>query len=300
LAFGVLTEICPRRQNIPLAMDLSFRGGGVMNSANQKHRVRDVFGLIGAFGVIAGVVLTIRPGPVGTFFDMRDAKPYFEDLAKRDARHVSEMKDRSSKGTPAAKWADFQYYYSKAAKESGDADPQQSVSTKCDKFIFCSEIALCKPNAQTDGGGCNSYSNFHLEERHLVSFDVNGNTIADRVFVSGTLTKTESQKALGAELSVLAAYEGAVQLYIAIQISAKEQPVIVEWENSKYNDPSNGPTDPTSVFVGHEGQIPQGRTYHFIVAYGHANLGGSLVVPIAAASGREAPTEVTLSVGGAS
>jgi hypothetical protein len=271
-----------------------------MNSSNQNHRVRDIFGFIGALAAIGTLVLGLlvyRPGPVGPIFDTRDAKPYFEDLAKRDARHVSEMRNRALEDTPAANWAEFQHYYSKAAKESDAPDPEQSVRMKCDKIIICTEIILCKPNAQAEGEGCNSYSNFHVEERRLVSFDVNGNTIADRVFVNGKQTKIEPQEALGAELSVLAAYEGAVQLYVAIRVSTKEQPIIVQWKDSKYNDPSNGPSDPTDVFVGHKGHIPEERTHHFIVAYRHANLGGSLVLPLSAPSGIEAPTEVTLSVG---
>jgi hypothetical protein len=264
-----------------------------MGTTNETRRVRDMFGLVGMItGVLALVVsLGVLPRPVADYIDTQKSRSYFENLAKRDARLAKRMMSRQAlSGTAAADFAAFQYYYAEARDQGRNfEDPVQTVK------LSRNAINLCRPGPRpTADEVCNRYDNFVMEGDHLASFDVNGEPIDDRLYVD---RGKDPVKALGAELSILAAYQGISQLYLAVRIHAIAQPIIVHWEESQYQDSSGDLRPWTGVFLGRKGPVPPGATRYFIAAYAKAGLGGTLELPLSTNEG-EVPKKEVLPVGG--
>jgi hypothetical protein len=216
---------------------------------------------------------------------MSEGHPYFEDLALRDTSHVKRMTYHTLSGSVAKKFATFQYYYSKARDEGKDFQDSAQVVKQGGNFIN-----LCKSKLTADED-CIHYNNFDVQQDKLVSFDINGAPIEDRLFVD----TEKPENALGAELRMLAAFQGKSQLYIAIQITTNQDPVVVDWQGSKYRNPSGEISRWTGTLLGRKGQIPPHVTNNFIAIYGRASIGGSLELPLATAE--EVTSEVTMSTG---
>ena len=268
--------------------------GGAMDTTNQKNRRWDVFGcmgvLTGVIGMITGLVglsvsLGMLPKPVDDYVNVKRAYPYFEDLALRDTPHVKRMTYHTLSGSVAEKFATFQYYYSKARDEGKDFQDSPQVVKRGRDFIN-----LCKSESTADED-CINYKNFDVQQDKLVSFDINGIPIEDRLFVDSE----KPENALGAELRMLAAFQGKSQLYIAIRITTNQDPVMVDWQGSKYRNPSGKISRWTGTLLGRKGQIPPHVTNNFIAIYGRASIGGSLELPLATPG--EVTSEVTMSTG---